>query len=68
MTLTGAFPDGQDEKQGHPIDVVSEKDKDIHFFQGCLPCQFGQDGHCVIQGDMNGLLDETAVCDSDRFP
>lgn len=63
MKLTTAFLNGLNEENGHEIKTVSVKEKDIKFCQGCLSCWFRQDGHCVIEDDMNELLDEMAVSD-----
>lgn len=63
MMLTTAFMNGLNEEKEHEIKAISVMEKEIKFCQGCLSCWFRQDGHCIIQDDMNGLLDEMAASD-----
>lgn len=63
MMLTTAFLKGLNEENRHEIQIVSVKEKNITFCRGCLSCWFRQDSHCVIQDDMNELLDEMAASD-----
>lgn len=63
MMLTTAFLNGLNEENVHEIKTVSVKEKNIKFCRGCLSCWFRQDGHCVIQDDMNELLDEMTASD-----
>lgn len=63
MLLTTAFLNGLNEKKEHDVTTVSVREKNIQFCQGCLSCWFRQDGHCVMQDDMNALLDEMAASD-----
>lgn len=63
MLLTTAFVNGLNAEKQHEIKTVAVMEKNIKYCQGCLSCWFRQDGHCVIQDDMNELLDEMAVSD-----
>lgn len=63
MMLTTAFLAGLRETNEHDVKIVSVRDKNIQFCQGCLSCWFRQDGHCVMEDDMNVLLDEMAASD-----
>lgn len=63
MILTTAFLNGLNENQEHSVKIVSVRDKNIQFCQGCLSCWFRQDGHCVMHDDMNELLDKMAASD-----
>lgn len=63
MLLTTAFLRGLNEENRHEVKIVSVKEKNIKFCQGCLSCWFRQDGHCVIQDDMNELLEELSASD-----
>ena len=63
MMLTHAFLRGLNAEEKHEIQVVSVIEKDIGFCRGCLSCWFRQDGHCVIQDDMNDILDDIIASD-----
>lgn len=63
MALTTAFINGFNAKGDCSVEMISVKEKEIQFCQGCLSCWFRQDGHCIIQDDMNELLDQMAASD-----
>lgn len=63
MVLTSAFVKGLTSERVHDVKVVPVIDKNIDFCRGCLSCWFRQDGHCMIEDDMNPLLDEMAASD-----
>lgn len=63
MTMTNAFLKGLTEKGSYEVKTISVIDKNIRFCQGDLSCWFRQDGHCIIQDDMNEILDEMAASD-----
>jgi FMN-dependent NADH-azoreductase len=63
MQLTSSFLNGLNDNNEQEIKVVSVIEKNIEFCQGCLKCWIKQDGYCVLQDDMNGLLDEIKSSD-----
>lgn len=63
MTLTNAFLQGLDPEGAHEVKVISSFQKNIQFCTGCLSCWFRQDGHCVLDDDMNAVLDDMAASD-----
>lgn len=63
LTITSEFLKGMNEKQEHQIEIVNVIEKQIHYCQGCLSCWIKQDGHCVIQDDMNDILDKISESD-----
>ena len=56
--LTQAFLKGLNRDQTHEIKVVRVIEKNIAPCQGCFGCWQASDGHCVINDDQNGILDE----------
>lgn len=63
MSLTSAFLRGLNSSKEHNVKIVNVMEQDIQFCRGCLSCWFHPDSHCVIDDDMNKLLDEIAACD-----
>lgn len=55
FTCTSQFLEGM--KEEHNVTVIDVIEKDIQYCKGCLSCWMRQDGHCVIQDDMNSILD-----------
>lgn len=63
MTLTNAFLQGINAEGTSEVKVISSYRKNIQFCTGCLSCWFRQDGHCVLEDDMNAVLDDMAASD-----
>lgn len=56
--LTEAFLSGLNRDQSHEIKVVNVIEKNIAPCRGCFGCWQAADGHCVIDDDQNGILDD----------
>ena len=56
--LTDAFLKGLNRDQKHEIKVINVIEKDIAPCRGCFGCWKAMDGHCVIDDDQNGILDD----------
>jgi len=65
FTITEKFLEGLNNKVEHDITVLNVVEKNIAYCKGCLSCWIRQDGHCVIQDDMNDILD--MIKDSDML-
>ena len=46
---------------GNEVELITLKDKNIQFCRGCLACQ--KLGKCVIQDDMNTLIEKVQKAD-----
>ena len=56
--LTEAFLRGLDRDKNHEIKIINVIEKDIAPCRGCFGCWQASDGHCVIEDDQNGILDD----------
>ena len=56
--LTQAFLKGLNRDQNHEIKVINVIEKKIAPCRGCFGCWQVMDGHCVIDDDQNGILDD----------
>lgn len=63
MTLTRAFLKGMKVDETDRVKEIQSFSKNIQFCRGDLSCWFRPDHQCVIQDDMNELLDD--MTDSD---
>ena len=63
MLLTEAFLDGVNSFESNEIKKVLSYEKNIKYCMGDHSCWFRQDGHCIIDDDMNELLDNMVECD-----
>ena len=63
MRLTRAFLKGLDRDQKHEIKVINVIEKNIAPCRGCFGCWQTADGHCVIDDDQNGILDDYRKAD-----
>ncbi len=55
--MTSAFLKGMRRTDYQDIKVLNVIDMDISPCRGCFGCWARDDGHCVIDDDMNGILD-----------
>ena len=56
--LTEAFLKGLNRDEKHEIKVINVIEKNIAPCRGCFGCWKSTDGHCVIDDDQNGILDD----------
>ena len=61
--LTQAFLNGLNRNRSHEIKVVRVIEKKIAPCRGCFGCWQAADGHCVIDDDQNGILDDYRSAD-----
>lgn len=63
LILTKNFLEGLNSNNEHDIEIIDVISKNIKYCQGDLSCWIRQDGHCIIQDDMNDILDKIAESD-----
>ena len=61
--LTEAFLGGLNRDRNHEIRIINVIDKNIAPCRGCFGCWQATDGHCVIDDDQNGILDDYRSAD-----
>ena len=61
--LTESFLKGLNRDQKHEIKVINVIEKNIAPCRGCFGCWLASDGHCVIDDDQNGILDDYRSAD-----
>lgn len=60
--LADAFIRGARDK-GHTVEKVGLSGKTIQFCRGCLACQSRKDGHCVLNDDADGIIQQMRKAD-----
>lgn len=63
LILTKNFLQGINKEKEHNVEIINVVEKNINYCQGDLSCWIRQDGHCIIQDDMNEILDKIAESD-----
>ena len=58
LRLTQAFLRGLNRDKKHEVKVVNVIEKNIAPCRGCFGCWQTMNGHCVINDDQNGILDD----------
>ena len=58
--LARQFAQGAQEV-GHQVELVSLRDKELHFCRGCLACL--KQSRCVIQDDANAIVKKMGAAD-----
>ena len=64
LAITMEFLKGLNQTKEHQIEIINVIEKKINYCQGCLSCWMQQNIHCVMQDDMNELLDKMAESDA----
>ena len=58
--LARQFAQGAQEA-GHQVELISLRDKELHFCRGCLACL--KQSRCVIQDDANAIVEKMGAAD-----
>lgn len=63
LILTKTFLEGLTQNGKYDVEILNIIEKNIKYCLGDLSCWIRQDGHCIIDDDMNEILDKIAVSD-----
>ncbi len=62
MRITRVFLDGMEEAAPQKIHTIDVSDRLIEFCRGCFACVYNG-GRCVIDDDMQEILEQMVACD-----